>query len=164
MQRLIEEIKACQDEQLGFAALALALIIPNICATFCKGERAKKRDYIGWCKQWVKGVDNLDAEAIYAIRCAFLHALDADLNEQPIFNEHSEKKASSGETRVLSYQLYFPHPDAREAVICETKNDSEVKYTLCTGLLVSAIIDAYEQFVANTPEFSHTYTNLWFEG
>lgn len=164
MQRLIEEIKACRDQQYGFAALALVLIIPNACATFSKGAHATGQDYIDWCNRWVQYHDNLDGEVIYAMRCAFLHAMDADLNEQPVFNKYLKKKVSLGETRTLSYRLYFPHPDASEAVIYKEENNDKISRTLCTGLLVSAILDAYEDFAANTPEFSHKYTNIWFEG
>ena len=164
MQRLIEEIKACRDEQYGFAALALALIIPNVCASFCKKGQSKSADYIAWCNDWVKYPENLDGKVVYSLRCAFLHAMDGNLEVHPKFDDYKSQKVQSGENRKLSYRFFFPHEDAKDIVINKEENDTEVSRTICSGLLVSSIIDAYERFAANTPEFSHDYINLWFEG
>ena len=95
MQKLIDEIKACRDEQYGFAALALALIIPNVCANFCKKGRSKSADYIAWCNDWVEYPENLDGEVIYSLRCAFLHAMDGNLATTKLKESNRVKIASS---------------------------------------------------------------------
>ena len=164
MQRIIEEIKACQDKQYGFAALALALIIPSVCASFVKKEQAKRADYIAWCDKWITYPEDLDGEVIFFLRCAFFHAMDGDLEAHPKFEDYKAKKVQSGENRKLSHRFYFPHEDATDVVIYKEDNDAEISRTLCTGLLVGAIIDAYERFEESTPSFSHEYKNLWFEG
>ena len=164
MQRLIEEIKACRDEQYGFAALALALIIPSVCASFCEGRKATGKDYAAWCDKWITYPEDLDGDVVFFLRCAFFHAMDGDLEAQPKFDDYKAKKVQSGENRKLSYRFFFPHEDAKDVVIYKEENDAEISRILCTGLLVGAIIDAYERFAANTPEFSHDYISLWFEG
>ena len=80
------------------------------------------------------------------------------------FEDYKAKKVQSGENRKLSHRFYFPHEDATDVVIYKEDNDAEISRTLCTGLLVGAIIDAYERFEESTPSFSHEYKKLWFEG
>lgn len=164
MQRIIEEIKACRDEQYGFAALALALIIPSVCASFCKGKKSNGTDYAAWCDRWITYPEDLDGEVIYSLRCAFFHAMDGNLEAQPKFADYKDKKILSGENRKLAYRFYFPHEDTKDVVIYSKENNTEISRTICTSLLVSSIIDAYERFSEKRPEFSHDYLNLWFEG
>lgn len=99
MQRVIDEIESCQNEQYGFAALALALIIPSVCASYCTGKQAGRQDYIKWCNDWIQCSGNIDGDIIYALRCAYFHAMDGDLEQHLAFVGWREREHSFwGET------------------------------------------------------------------
>lgn len=91
--------------------------------------------------------------------------MDGNLDKQPVFNTYKKENVLQGEDRKLSYRFFFPHEDTKEAVIYKEESDTEIRRTLCTGLLIGSIIDAYERFEAENPGVSaHDFINFWFEG
>ena len=98
MEKRIQEARNCIDNGLYEAALALALILPDICgqveypALKKVGER-----YTKWIDNFVDskglydplfdavgGFEHLESQDIYKLRCAFLHSGDQDISSDTI--------------------------------------------------------------------------------
>ena len=164
MQRIVEEIRNCLVNQCHFAALALALTIPNVCATYEKGSKATRYDYARWCNQWLPDDYDISGEVIYCLRCAFLLALDADLENENFYKEYQKTQSKSGEIRPETFKFFFPHEDTGRAVVYLQMTDEEIHHEICVGRLANDLATAYEAFVEENPTFSHEFTNLWIEG
>lgn len=97
--RIIREVRACVDENLSVAGLALALTIPDILGGQCfpelvyeDGDRKVGAQYCRWFDKWVSRyfVDSVHwftGEMCYALRCDILHAMRSDIEYH-----HSEKQ------------------------------------------------------------------------
>lgn len=164
MDYIINEINGCLEHQYYFAALSLALTLPNICASYEKKSRAGRIEYADWCNRYVKNELEIDGAIIYALRCGMFHALSADLTEEKAYKDYLKVQQEEGETRKQSFNFFFPHSDASEPVINCEELDGEIKRMPCISHMICALIRGYEQFVQNNPDFSHSYTNLYFEG
>ena len=116
MQRIVQEIRICLENQCNFAALALALIIPDVCASFEKHGKTTRSDYISWCNKWITSLD-LSADVIYSLRCSLFHSGDGNLDVHPVYKKYMKDQKKSGEKRNISYKFFFPHEDAEEDVI-----------------------------------------------
>ena len=95
MDAVISEVRCCLENKLYLAALALALMIPDMCgATENSGTQVKSYDrYVTWFEKWVapeymkfieaneedeicfekKSPYFFTGDACYALRCSFLH-------------------------------------------------------------------------------------------
>lgn len=164
MDRLIGEIEGCIEHGYYFAALSLALTIPDVCASFGKGRKITRYDYACWCDKWVEKDLELDGAVIYSLRCSILHSMDADIEEEPMFELYKRKQAQAGECRALTYRFFFPHQDRTEPLICRSETDERVDRVPCVSMLTYALIRAYQSFAESTPAFTHEYINLWLEG
>lgn len=91
------DLEKAIENKAYFSALALALIIPDICGKIAYKNLNNKEKYIKWFDDWVypylevirdEDVDfakfdelvKFDGEVCYALRCSFLHAGNYDLN------------------------------------------------------------------------------------
>ncbi len=94
MNRFIRSIERSLEEKNWYAALALALALPDICANVCFPDMGSQRRYVNWFKQYMQpkytshiGPEReehifLRGEDCYALRCALLHEGTHDITEQ----------------------------------------------------------------------------------
>ena len=84
LNRIIDEVKKCIENECFIAALALALTIPDICGKAEYPDMRKSKRYINWYTSYIgkyeKPVDKYGAdvpyssgELIYKLRCSMLH-------------------------------------------------------------------------------------------
>ena len=118
MDDIISEVRRCLELKLYLAALALALMIPDMCGAIENlGKRMKSYDrYVAWFDKWVAskyvrfiGGNEKDkicfekespffftGDACYALRCAFLHEGSSDFKR---------KTFDRGDPEVADYQF-----------------------------------------------------------
>lgn len=118
MDSLISEVRCCLENKLYLAALALALIVPDVCgAKENSGKQVKSYDrYVTWFEKWVapeymklvevneedeicfekKSPYFFTGDACYSLRCSFLHEGSSDVKR---------KGADKGSSEVADYQL-----------------------------------------------------------
>lgn len=164
MEHIIEEIKGCVENNFYFAALALTLAIPNVCASYEKHGKANGKDYADWCNRYVKPELDVDGSVIYSLRCSFMHGVSGDFLDETAFQKYLEKERSLGECRTQIFEFFFPHPDAERPVIYRHETNDAVKRMPCISHMIFAIIEGYECFVSENPGFLHEYKYLYFEG
>ena len=97
---LLEEINACVENHTPHAALALALMVPDICSNieFPDIPKEKGKRYKAWFNAHLKQfyhnnfrlrdfnlhLKEFTASACYELRCAFLHSGNSDLKNKII--------------------------------------------------------------------------------
>ncbi len=94
MDRFTQAIEKALSDHNWYAALALALAVPDICANVCSPDERSQRRYVRWYNQYMlpkytrcmgaDGVEHvfLHGEDCYALRCALLHEGSHDISEQ----------------------------------------------------------------------------------
>jgi len=99
-QHLLDSIRAAVDDENWYAALALTLTLPDICARIETGERTRtvyfnwRTDNFGKTCQYGNGPsDHVKGQEVYLLRCAYLregsHSLDP--SERQKYNATIEK-------------------------------------------------------------------------
>lgn len=92
LHHILHEISLCLDNELYFAALSTALILPDICGDILKHKKLKVtsgRAYDEWCNIWLHpylpslhisqfGKANWGT-VIYKLRCGILHNGEVDV-------------------------------------------------------------------------------------
>lgn len=102
IDRLIDDMNKALDADAYMAALAIALILPDMCGKaeypqYCKRKDSKKR-YIKWFDEYLgqynKHINEdgektpyLSGEIIYQLRCAYLHSGTPDIDSEDIKEE-----------------------------------------------------------------------------
>ncbi|EJR28507.1 MULTISPECIES: hypothetical protein [Bacillus cereus group] len=94
MDKLIKEIMSSLDNKNYLSALALTLTLPDICGKIAypeiKGYGAVGKRYAQWYNEYIhkfenpdgmKDVDRFDGDAVYKLRCNFLHDGSSDIRE-----------------------------------------------------------------------------------
>ena len=94
---LISDIKQALDAEAYFSALALILILPDICAKAEYGDTARNKErYINWYNEYIgeyekspkleNEVDTpyLSGEVVYQLRCMILHQGTLDVDKDKI--------------------------------------------------------------------------------
>lgn len=88
VDRIVNEIRSCLENDSNLAALALALTLPDICGKAEHPEKSVTNRYIDWYqdhigkyeKSRINSLDEdlpyLSGELVYQLRCSFLHAGD----------------------------------------------------------------------------------------
>ncbi|MBR7033053.1 MAG: hypothetical protein IKI03_05430 [Clostridia bacterium] len=93
--RWIEDMNRALDHECYFAALAIALMLPDICGMAKYHSKGKAR-YIDWFDEYVgryeksPGDDTmpyLSGEVVYSLRCSFLHQGTPNIQKEDIKNE-----------------------------------------------------------------------------
>jgi hypothetical protein len=94
MQRFTQAIEKSLEEENWYAALSLALALPDICANVCSPNEGSQKRYVKWYNQFMlskytRGIGPDKKEHIfltgadcYALRCALLHEGSHDIKEQ----------------------------------------------------------------------------------
>ena len=104
MEKRIKEIRKAIDNELYYCALSLALTLPDICGKNEYPNESNRRRYVNWFNNYAKSLftcvatvlpDNetqeyvwFSAEECYALRCAYLHAGNYELNRVDLKNVH----------------------------------------------------------------------------
>lgn len=82
INRMIEEINKCLDNELYISALTMTLIIPDMCGKAeYPTEKNTKQRYVKWFDYWIGQYEtyegqenpNLTGEIVYSLRCSMLH-------------------------------------------------------------------------------------------
>lgn len=94
MERYTRSIEKALKDKNWYAALALALALPDICANVCSPNEGSQKRYVKWYNRYLLpkytryvGPDKeetvfLVGEDCYALRCALLHEGSHDITEQ----------------------------------------------------------------------------------
>lgn len=92
INKLIIEINECKKNKNYFAALAVALILPDICSKVEQKQSNSKQTYIGWCDKWLSeylpkislslSSKGTWGQIIYKLRCGILHNGENDINRK----------------------------------------------------------------------------------
>lgn len=94
MLRFTRAIEKALNDENWYAALGLALALPDICANVFSPTEGSQRRYVRWYNQYMLpkytrqvGADReehvfLQGEDCYALRCALLHEGSHDISEQ----------------------------------------------------------------------------------
>lgn len=100
--RLIDDINRALENECFFAALALALTLPDTCGKAAYPDldenRYSKKRYTDWCKEYVCKTEKpfssfgddmpyLNEEIIYQLRCSLLHQSTPNVSPERIHEE-----------------------------------------------------------------------------
>ena len=83
MQHLIDGIRDAVAKQSWYAALALALVVPDACAAIDDPNARPVARYMAWVDRYLAAhvtQPHFSAEELYRLRCAFLHEGDFALD------------------------------------------------------------------------------------
>lgn len=90
----IEAIEKSLADSNWFAALTLALTVPDICGRLSFHDQTSSSRYISWFDSYIKEKYKMEVMGethifltgndAYALRCSFLHQGDTDISEQKI--------------------------------------------------------------------------------
>lgn len=91
----IDAISQCLGAQNWYAALTLALTLPDICASLDSSSDSKNKErYVGWCRRWIEPLFThgigpnrtpkvfLSAEDFYQARNSILHSGSNEIAEK----------------------------------------------------------------------------------
>lgn len=146
-----EEIEKARDPQCFFAELALALTIPSVCSRYGLTEeelRVQKESirYPKWYDEYVYPQYNfLTGKECYAVRCAILHNGDIDLYKQSIMRHENQQN---------NYRLMIPDYGSNFCLHYEEDSQWQDK-PFCAAGLAMQILDGYEKFKSQYPEFKY---------
>lgn len=96
MDRFITAIDKSLDEQNWYAALSLALMMPDICGKIDQPSEASSKRYMTWVNKWFVpkytsyvGTERrehvfLNEKDCYALRCSYLHAGSENITSEKI--------------------------------------------------------------------------------
>lgn len=95
MRHLVAAVRAAVEERNWYAALALALTLPDIAGRLESPGEGSQRRYVAWCDRFLVprythpvGADRrehtfLSGRNCYALRCALLHEGSDAIDDQP---------------------------------------------------------------------------------
>ena len=98
IENLLNDMKNAKENKIYYAAMALALMIPDICGKIQYSKGNDKEKYIRWFDEWIYKYfefpkskydqfdfydeqAKFDGKVCYALRCAYLHAGNSDLQK-----------------------------------------------------------------------------------
>lgn len=146
-----KEIEKARDAKCFFAELALALTIPSVCSRYglddeeLKSLRESKR-YPEWYEKYVyPQYQFLTGKECYAVRCAILHNGDVDLYSQSILRH---------ESKVNNYRLMIPEYGDNFCLQYEENSQLQDR-PFCAAAFAMKILDGYEKFKIEHPEFKY---------
>jgi hypothetical protein len=94
MKELIDSVRNAIAQQNWYAALSLALVLPDICGFLESPDTGSQNRYVTWCNRFLvprytRALPSdatphvfLPAQDCYALRCAFLHEGRDDVRRQ----------------------------------------------------------------------------------
>ena len=146
IENIIGDITTAKNNRAYLSALGLSLTLPSILSGIDHNRRSSGKDYSEWFDQWVfkyykqplsdnevinRGIEatKFDGKNCYALRCALLHAGNADLKDS--------NKATI-DTFVLCVSDTSPHQG--DVYICDVSASGTS--TVYVSLNVVGLIDA----------------------
>src|SRR4029077_16109342 len=94
MQHFLDSVRSAIRERNWYAALSVALALPDICSKLENPARGSKARYVDWFNRYlaphytrqVAGREHrfLSGEDSYALRCAYLHEGEFDVTAQQV--------------------------------------------------------------------------------
>lgn len=137
------------SHQCFLAKLTLALTIPSFCSKFIYvndksknyGEFESDR-YPQWCDEYLE-FPLLSSKECYAARCSLLHCGDDNLKSQKVLRN---------EFRANEYVLSIPYSNEELGLMKIGNYDSDER-TFCSNGLVVSLVQAYEKFKKEYPDF-----------
>ena len=99
IEDMIIDIKKALNAEAFYSAIALMLVIPDICSKIEYDYNSNKRRYIMWWDKYIGNYEKppfrenqvempyLSGEVAYQLRCSILHNADLDIDKKCIKNE-----------------------------------------------------------------------------
>lgn len=141
-REIIYDIKRALEGGATLSALALALTIPDICNP---GKR--KEEYIKWYEEYVikylKQDEKiaLSGEEVYAFRCAFLHEMNTQIDEQKVMKKRTRDHCFCVSNKGVGVTI-------RDADLAE----DYIK--ICIPILIEQLLAGYNKFLECNKNFS----------
>ncbi|PIG93713.1 hypothetical protein [Gloeocapsopsis sp. IPPAS B-1203] len=83
MQHLIEAVEQALAQQNWYAALALALTLPDICGWLEHPNKRTGERYKDWFRKYIGNQNSFPStEDFYLLRCAYLHSGSDDISDK----------------------------------------------------------------------------------
>ncbi|MBU2703674.1 hypothetical protein Ga0466249_004822 [Sporomusaceae bacterium BoRhaA] len=84
INNFINAVRLANEQKNWYAALGIALMIPDICGRLQNPQKETGKRYIEWFNSYLstKYSSSLDGDDFYALRCAFLHQGESDIRTQ----------------------------------------------------------------------------------
>ncbi len=158
MQNFIKATKKAMDNKNWYAALALALTMPDICGRLEDPMKKSKERFIHWFNRYLlphyqgqvgPGLDVpphtfLSGEDCYALRCAFLHQGEFQIEDQPV-------------QQVLEkFSFTIPHPNWDMDV-----NQKGPILQLQVAIFCQRVCHAVEQWLIDVQEKTAIQTRIY---
>lgn len=146
-----KEIEKARDAECFLAELALALTIPSVCSRYGLSAeelkyRGESKRYPDWYEKYVyPQYQFLTGKECYAVRCSILHNGDVDLYNQPIMRNEDQNNR---------YRLMIPDYGDNFCLQYE-ENDELHDKPFCAAGLAIKILEGYEKFKKEHPEFKY---------
>ena len=163
--QLIEDVERAIEHECYFAALALALTLPDICGKAEYPTEGNGARYTKWCRQFVcieHPRDNpysgdmpyLNDDILFNLRCAFLH------QGTPNPNENNSPKYKEKRCKVDHFMLKITDPDTPDGALSMVSYGEGMKIThreITVGvqdICYCLCIAAKEYYKVNTEKFT----------
>ena len=154
---LLREIHACLDRELYFAALSLALMLPDACGVAKYPNDSVAARYIKWYNEYIGQYDKSDdpyaadmpylsGEVVYNLRNGLLHSANPAIDKQKSKNENN---------KLDKLNLVFGDTLGGDMKHIAYSKDYEVtyrEYTLYVKPFCLKICDAAEKFYLENKE------------
>lgn len=163
IERLVSEVKACLKADLQFAALTVALTLPDSCGKVYRPDCGNRERYTQWFNDYITkpqkeqfGIPDtesfwLNGEVVYSLRCAMLH------ESKPNIQKNVEN--------ITQFSLIYRSASAvrRTPIECCTSFDADGKpdqrivsvdiVSLCQDICDAAL----KYYLENKDKFSFDY-------
>lgn len=158
LERIISDCEQALKHNLYFAALNLALTLPDICAKAkYPNEKSNKKRYVDWYEenigQYEKSPDETEdmpyesGEIIYSLRCSVLHQGNPNIDEKKCnitrFELIVEKHKTFGYTACDSFGVSYNSETLEDAYILQR----EIRLNLC--VLCQKICNTAKKYYEN---------------
>ena len=132
INELVREVEYCLDHGCYMAALATALILPDICgkAKYPKMEKHTKQRYIKWFDEYIgeyekdpedtTGMPYLSGELVYSLRCSILHQGNPNIEGKKQDIEYFEllyRKEEGASVRVNCSEARIVEANGKEIAV-----------------------------------------------
>jgi len=142
MENIFKDIKKAQGAGACYSALALALTIPDVCS------QAEGIPYWDWFDKWAKNNDYFNGSHCYALRCAFLHSLNANIEEQTGAFKHT-----GDEEKKLIFEIMITDPNKVSiSLMLEDTEKKEKIIKLNANQLIDLLLTGYRKFSNQNPK------------
>ncbi|MBO4845500.1 MAG: hypothetical protein J5525_04250 [Lachnospiraceae bacterium] len=168
IEKYVEDIRRSLENKCYFAALSLALTLPDICGSAEYPDESVTKRYINWYDEYLgkylsketefDGTQNpwMSGEVVYNLRNTFLHQGLANIDAKKVkedANKLNKFILVLGEGKImthLTFNAQIPHKDIHYKMMA-------VDVTYLCGILCDCAVWYYE---ANKEKFIESYTTV----